>query len=235
MNKNWDINIKELEKEINDTQNKSIVGDNFFNVSRELKQDILFGVPYLEFHISGTVNTTMVRDFIRMIDEYKSCPYYGMADILLVNFSSPGGSVPEGMKIINIIERFNKTDNSGTIICMLANSIIASMGLCIYLSGYKRLSYENVDFMYHQLSTLNYGKTHEIENYTYYIKRLQEKVDSFIIKNSKMNKKEIEKIKKDDFYFDAQQALKYGIVDDVIQYKPHKKEKTGCSNHAKLQ
>jgi ATP-dependent protease ClpP protease subunit len=214
MNNEWCKNSIDLSK-----SNESAISrnsENYFRVHRELKQDILFNIPYIEYYISGKVNSTMVSDFLRAIEEYKISPYYGMADMLLINFSTVGGDVDDGIKIINLIDRFNKTDNTKTQICMLANSMIASMGLYIYISSPHRYAYENTDFMYHQISSLALGKLNEIESYTTYLNRVQLKLDNMLFSKTKFTKKELEKIKKDDYFFDSIQAEKYGIVTDLI-------------------
>jgi ATP-dependent Clp protease, protease subunit len=97
-----------------------------------------------------------------------------------------------------------------------------SCGFMILISGHKRFAYELSTQMSHQLSTGAFGKIGDVEESVEesveQSKKLQKILEAETIKRTKMSKKLLKKIfiGKKDFYMNAKQALKLGIIDEII-------------------
>jgi ATP-dependent Clp protease protease subunit len=93
-----------------------------------------------------------------------------------------------------------------------------SCGFLISVSGHKRISYDHSTFMYHQVSSGAIGKLKDMEEDIIETKRLQKFVEEHTLTTTKLTPKDLEKcyIEKRDWYFTAKQALKYGIIDQIV-------------------
>lgn len=72
--------------------------------------------------------------------------------------------------------------------------------------------------MYHQISSLKYGKLKEIEEDVIEAKRLQEMIEKFTVTHTKISIDRLKEVyeTKQDWYLNAEEALKYGIIDEII-------------------
>ena len=81
------------------------------------------------------------------------------------------------------------------------------------------MAYENTTLMYHQLSCQSqYEKQLSIEEFSNQLKKDQEKLDKIILENTKITKEKLKGTneKKQDWYMDVKEALKYGVIDEII-------------------
>lgn len=72
--------------------------------------------------------------------------------------------------------------------------------------------------MYHQVSSVARGKLKEIEEDVVETKRLQVKIEEMTLECTKITKDKLEKVykKKEDWFLDAKDAIKWGCVDEII-------------------
>lgn len=127
--------------------------------------------------------------------------------------NSPGGSVTSGLAIYDTMNKI-KSDVS-----TYALGLAASMGAFILSGGTKGKRYimENAEVMIHEVSTSFSGKSTDIENETEHIKKIKNRINKILAKNTGKSLKQIEHDTKIDNYMDADQALKYGIIDKIIK------------------
>lgn len=133
---------------------------------------------------------------------------------LLIN--SSGGNITDAFAITDIIEKLSMKVRT------IALGQVYSAAVVLLLSGTKRERYamQHTDFLIHQYSWQSQEQTRYNELVLRRNKEdeLTEKMIDFYIKHSKLKRKGIEDILKKgkDFYFNAQTALKYGIIDKII-------------------
>lgn len=123
-----------------------------------------------------------------------------------------GGSLMPTFGLINLM------DSSKTPIHTYSMGRAMSAGFMILISGKMRYAYKNTTIMYHQLSTGAFGTIGKIENEVELSKRLQSELEDIVIRKTKLDSKtlkEIYDLKKDVFYT-SEEALKLGIVDEII-------------------
>lgn len=125
---------------------------------------------------------------------------------------SYGGYVYQVMGLLSIMEK------SKTKIHTIVTGAAMSCGFMMLILGHKRFAYENATLMYHQISGMTMGNLKDIEDYQIELKRLQDKVEELVIKKTKITKNKLDEIreKKIDWYLTADEALKLGVIDEII-------------------
>src|SRR3989338_5309006 len=131
--------------------------------------------------------------------------------------NSPGGSVTAAMAIYDTMNHI-KADVST--ICV---GIAASAAVILLSSGTrgKRYILPNAEVMIHQVMGGTEGQASEIEIHAKHILKTKENLNKILAKNTGKTPAEIEKDSDRDKYMSADEAKKYGLVDEV--YIPKKK------------
>lgn len=180
-------------------------GERAYDIySRLLKERIiLLGTP-----INDDVANLIVAQllFLAAEDPDKDIELY---------INSPGGVVTAGLAIYDTMQ-FIKPDVST--ICM---GQAASMGAFLLAAGAKgkRFSLPNSRIMIHQPSGGAQGQATDIEIQAKEILRLREMLNAMLAKNTGKSIKTIEKDVERDNFMSPEQALKYGLIDSIIEKK----------------
>ena len=126
--------------------------------------------------------------------------------------NSPGGSVSAGLAIYDTMN-FIKCDV--TTICV---GLAASMGAFLLSSGAKgkRFALPNSEIMIHQPLGGARGQASDIEIQANHIKRIKEKINQILSKNSGQPLEKVQKDTDRDNYMTAEQALEYGLIDKIF-------------------
>ncbi len=132
-------------------------------------------------------------------------------DIFLY-INSPGGSITAGMAIFDTMQ-YIKCDVST--ICI---GMAASMGSFLLAAGAKgkRKSLPNSEIMIHQPLGGTQGQATDIAIHAQRILDIKDKMNRIL---SERTGQDMEKIKNDverDYFMSAEDALKYGIIDEII-------------------
>ncbi|HOO74750.1 MAG TPA: ATP-dependent Clp endopeptidase proteolytic subunit ClpP [Tepiditoga sp.] len=172
--------------------------------SRLLKDRIIFlGTP-----IDDTVSNVVIAQllFLESVDPDKDISIY---------INSPGGSVTAGLGIYDTM-KYIKPDVST--ICV---GQAASMGAFLLSAGTKgkRYSLPNSRIMIHQPSGGSEGTARDIQILTEEILRLKKTLNSILAENTGRTVKQIEKDTDRDNFLSADEAVKYGLIDKVINSK----------------
>jgi ATP-dependent Clp protease protease subunit len=177
--------------------------------------------PSREVVLFGDIDKASVSEAskeILYINEYdmKMERNNSLYERLPINFHlcSEGGDVAAGGGMIGVIE-FSKTP-----VHIYCYGAIMSIALNIAVSGHFVKAHRLCRFMYHETSligeinsTLTSMGTELKENLT-----LDELYDNHLIERTKLSKRKMNLTKrmKADWYFGAEDALKYGIVNEVF-------------------
>ena len=126
--------------------------------------------------------------------------------------NSPGGSISAGMAIHDTMQ-YIKCDVST--ICM---GMAASMGAFLLASGTKgkRFALPNAEIMIHQPLGGARGQATDIAIQAEQIMRIKRKMNELLSKHTGQTIKTIEKDVERDHYMTADEALKYGLIDEII-------------------
>jgi len=178
-------------------------GERSYDIySRLLKDRIVM----LSGEVNDAVATSVVAQllFLEADDPEKDIYFY---------INSPGGSVTAGMSMFDTMQ-FIKPDVST--ICI---GQAASMGAFLLSAGAKgkRYSLPNSRIMIHQPSGGAQGQATDIQIQAQEIQRLKEILNKVLAKNCGKTVKQIEKDTERDNFMSAEDSVKYGIIDKVIE------------------
>lgn len=125
--------------------------------------------------------------------------------------STPGGSVLDGLAIIDTMHAMKAPIT--TICCGMA----ASMGALLFVSGQERLMLPNAQLMIHDpLTTGISGSALEIERKSKELMRVRGITAKILSEATGHTPEEILALTATDRYFDAEEALKFGLADRIV-------------------
>ncbi len=184
---------------------KSQFGERAYDIySRLLKERIIFLGDRVDEHTASLVVAQML--FLEAEDPKK--------DIMLY-INSPGGSVYDGLAIYDTM-RHLKCD-----VATVGIGMQASMGAFLLSSGTKgkRSILPHSTVMIHQPSSGAQGKITDIEIDLKEGMRLKKMLNEILAKNTGQKVETIEKDSDRDYWMSADEAKKYGIVDNILKPK----------------
>ncbi len=181
---------------------KTMNGERAYDIySRLLNERIIFLGGPIDDHIANLVVAQLL--YLDHMDPKKDIYLY---------INSPGGSVSAGMAILDTMN-FVKADVST--ICV---GVAASMGSLLLSAGTKgkRFALPNSEIMIHQVLGGAEGQASDIEIQAKHILRIKENLNKILAKNTGKTPAQVEKDADRDNWMTAEDAKKYGLVDDVI-------------------
>tara|TARA_B100002052_G_scaffold236439_1_gene219870 strand:- start:406 stop:1014 length:609 start_codon:yes stop_codon:yes gene_type:complete len=180
-------------------------GERAFDIySRLLKERIIFlGTP-IDDHISSLVIAQLL--FLEAEDTDKDIHMY---------INSPGGSITAGL---GIFDTMNYIKPDVATICM---GQAASMGAILLAAGKKgkRSALENSRIMIHQPLGGVRGQATDIEIHTKEILFLKERINKILSERTGKTVNAIDKDTNRDNFMSADDALKYGLIDQIVKSK----------------
>ena len=189
---------------------KSQFGERAYDIySRLLRERIVFlGGP-----ISDAVATTVIAQFLFLEHEDSK------KDIKLY-LNTPGGSVTSTMAIVDTINHVRPD------VATFCVGLAASGGAIILSAGKKgkRFILPNAEVMIHQPLGGVEGQASDIAITAKHILKTRDNLNKLLAKNTGKSFAQIEKDVERDFFMDAEEAKKYGIVDEIVT-----KSKAGVS------
>jgi ATP-dependent Clp protease protease subunit len=181
---------------------KTSLGERAYDIySRLLKENIIFLSGPIDDHVANTIIAQLL--FLQSEDPKKEISLY---------LNSPGGSVTAGLAIIDTM---NHIKNDVSTVCV---GIAASMGAVILSAGKKgkRYALPNAEVMIHQPLGGIEGQASDIAITAKHILKTRERLNKMLADNTGKPVAQIEKDVDRDFFLDAEEAKKYGIIDKVL-------------------
>jgi ATP-dependent Clp protease protease subunit len=182
---------------------KTQFGERAFDIySRLLKERILFIGGPIDDYTANLVIAQLL--FLSSEDPKKDIQLY---------INSPGGSVTAGLAILDTMN-FIKPDVST--VCV---GVAASMGSIILSAGKKgkRFALPNSEVMIHQPWGGVQGQAADIEITAKHILSTRDRLNRILAENTGKDLAQVEKDVDRDFFMTAQEAKKYGIIDQVYK------------------
>jgi len=184
---------------------KTAQGERSYDIySRLLNDRIIF----LGTAIDGNVANLIIAQLLFLENENPK------KDITMY-INSPGGHVTAGLAIYDTMQHL-KCDVSTVCVGMAA-----SMGAVLLCGGAKgkRFSLPNAEVMIHQPLGGVEGQATEIEIHARHILKTKAKLNGIIAKHSGKKVADVEKDTDRDNFMSAEDALKYGLIDKIVQKK----------------
>lgn len=189
---------------------KSTYGERAYDIySRLLKDRIIFLGGHIDDHTANIVIAQLLH--LESQDPDKDISFY---------INSPGGSITATLAIIDTMNHI-KPDVST--VCV---GLAASGGAWVLSSGAKgkRYALPNAEIMIHQpLMGGVEGQATDIAITAEHIIKLKKHLTEMMAENTGQTAEKIAKDIERDFYMSADDAKKYGVIDDVLVRKGKKK------------
>jgi len=184
---------------------KSQFGERAYDIySRLLKERIIF----LSGPISDATANTVIAQLLFLQHEDPKKDIY-----LYVN--SPGGSVTATLAMYDTIKHI-KPDVSTICVGMAASG--AAVILAAGAKG-KRFALPNAEVMIHQVMGGAEGQATEIEITARHMIKIKDRLNKILSDATGQPIKKVEADSDRDFYMDAEEAKKYGMIDAVLKEK----------------
>ena len=182
---------------------KSQFGERAYDIySRLLKERIIFLGGEVEGHMANLIIAQLL--FLESEDPKKDVYMY---------INSPGGSVTAGMAILDTM---NHIKPEVATVCV---GIAASAAAVILASGTKkkRFALPNSEVMIHQPWGGVQGQATDIDITAKHILKTRERLNKILADATGQKVSKIEKDVDRDYFMDADEAKKYGIVDEIYK------------------
>lgn len=182
-------------------------GERSFDIySRLLKDRIVFLGGEIDDDVANLVVAQLL--FLEMENPDSDISLY---------INSPGGSVTDGMAIFDTMRYVKPKIRT---VCL---GMAASMGAFLLMAGEPgmRLALPNSEVMIHQPSGGASGQATDVQLHAQWLLRTKGKMNKLM---SEMTHQPLERIERDverDYFMTAEEALAYGIIDEI--YQPRKK------------
>ncbi len=181
---------------------KSQFGERAYDIySRLLRDRIIFLSGPIDDNTANIVIAQLL--FLESEDSKKDIYLY---------INSPGGSVTSTMAMVDTM---NHVRPDIATFCVG----IAASGAAIVLSAGKkgkRFILPNAEIMIHQPSGGVEGQATDIEITAKHILKTRNNLNKLLAKNTGKTLVQIEKDVERDFYMDAEEGKKYGIIDEIV-------------------
>ena len=182
-------------------------GERSYDIfSRLLKDRII----YLGEDVNPTTSSLIVAQmlFLESEDPDKEIFFY---------INSPGGSITDGMAIVDTMNYIKCP------VCTVCVGLAASMGAVLLASGEKgkRFAMPNSEILIHQPLIGGQGggisgQATEIKIHADHMIRTREKLNKLLSERTGQSIDTIQKDTERDNYMTAEEALKYGLIDEIM-------------------
>ncbi len=182
---------------------KSAFGERAYDIySRLLKDRIIFiGSP-----INDDVANTIIAQLLFLESQNQK-------EDIKMYINSPGGSVTSALAIYDTMQYVRPEVQT---ICL---GMAASAAALLLASGKKgkRMILPNSEVMIHQVLGGASGQATDIDIHARHILKTRDRLNKILVKHTGQKLAKIEKDTERDYFMSAEEAVKYGIVDKVIQ------------------
>jgi ATP-dependent Clp protease protease subunit len=184
---------------------KTQYGERVYDIySRLLKERIVFVGGSITDPMANTVIAQLL--FLENVDPQKDIHLY---------INSPGGSVTATLAMYDAMNHV-KPD-----VATYCIGLAASGGAIILAGGKKgkRFALPNSEIMIHQVMGGAEGQAVDIDIQARHILRIKDKLNQLLAKHTNQPLSKIEKDTDRDFFMTAEEAKKYGLIDNILKAK----------------
>ena len=185
-------------------------GEIAFDIySRQLKERIIFVVGPIDDAVASVVCAQLL--FLEADNPTKDISMY---------INSPGGIVTSGLAMYDTMEYIRPEIST---VCI---GQAASMGSLLLTAGAKgkRYSLPNSKIMIHQPSGGFQGQATDIEIHAKEILSTRSRLNEIYVKHTGQKLDKIEKAMERDNFMTPEEALSFGLIDEVVEKRPADQE-----------
>ena len=178
-------------------------GERAYDIySRLLKERIIFLTGPIDDNIASLICAQLL--FLESENPKKEISFY---------INSPGGIVWSGLAMYDTMQYISSK------IMTICIGQAASAGSLLLTAGADNMRYSlpNSRIMMHQPSGGYQGQVTDIEIQTKEIIKTKKRLNEIYAKHSGRDIKEVEEIMERDKYFSPQEAIKFGLIDKIVE------------------
>ena len=200
------VKISELIKQLTDGKRDDYDFVDVIDLDNALNRHLHLGE--IDTVVADSVDS-YIRFFNRL-DKEENIPIEERKPVLIY-IDSQGGDLMGSFTIIDSIKA------SETPVWTINIGMAYSGGFFVFLAGHRRFSYKNASFLFHEGSTAQWGDAHKFNNFADFYKRILKRLKNHVIENSEITEEEYEKHIKDDWWLTPEEAIEYGICDEIVE------------------
>lgn len=207
-----DEDENDVQMEINDTIDNCIQSNNMVDIQSTIEQ---INFINRELFISNTITEETAVHIVTMINNYNTIDELNQVKEeerlpIKIYINTDGGDLYAALSIVDAIKL------SKTPIFTIVIGTAFSGGFFISMVGHKRFCYPNASFMFHEGGCVWEGDAHKFHSHEQHYKSLLERVKKIVMDNSNINEEYYNAIRKDDNWWNAEEALKLKIIDNIM-------------------
>ncbi len=157
----------------------------------------------LELNKELRIKSSLLLTNSQILDLSEPIPIY-------LHINSGGGSVLDGFAAMDEILKCKVPVNT------IVDGACASAATLMSVVGNKRYINEHALMLIHQLSSVWWGKYSDLKDEMENLDLMMKMMKRVYKKYTNIPMKELNKIVKHDLWFDAEQCIEYGLVDEIL-------------------
>lgn len=180
--------------------------DNVIGIKSYFNREIMLGDIDADV---GEAVEAYIR-FFNTMDEEENIPIEDRQPIKIY-IDSGGGDLCATLTMIDAIKM------SKTPVWTINVGAAYSGGFFTFICGKKRIAYPHSSFLFHEGSAQNGGTSGQFENFSAFYKKQLQQLKDITLTNTKISESEYDEIKREDIWYNAEDALEKGICDVIAE------------------
>lgn len=154
-----------------------------------------------------------VEGYIRFWNKYDDKRNIPIEDRkpIKIYIDSNGGCLSDTFTMIDAIKL------SKTPVWTICIGAAYSGGFFTFIAGHRRFAYDHASFLYHEGATATGADAGKFRNYAEFYQKELEQLKEVTLKYTKITPEEYKEHIKDDWWMTADEALKYGVCDEIAK------------------
>lgn len=154
-----------------------------------------------------------VEGYIRFWNKYDDKRNIPIEDRkpIKIYIDSNGGCLSDTFTMIDAIKL------SKTPVWTICTGAAYSGGFFTFIAGHRRFAYDHASFLYHEGATATGADAGKFRNYAEFYQKELEQLKEVTLKYTKITPEEYKEHIKDDWWMTADEALKYGVCDEITK------------------
>lgn len=151
----------------------------------------------------------VIMQILKWNKEDANKPLNEVKEIELI-INTVGGVVDIGLVLCEVIRKSRVPVN-----CTIL-ALAASMGSLITMACNKRKAYKFSNILIHDGSTMLHGTSNKVKDHFKFQQKKDEQIKNFILENTKITSEKYDEMIDREWWLTAEDALHYGIIDEII-------------------
>ena len=178
--------------------------------------DILYlrNLNHRELWLTDEITNVSAQEFLTAVREINRRDYgipVEKRTPIKVFIDSPGGDVMGGFLVVDTIK------TSRTPVYTINVSRAFSMAFQIFISGQRRYAFEHSSFLIHDGTEGGYDSSNKFRDRMNFFDNLDKANRAIILEKTRIDEETFDRNARHEWYILAKEALKLGIVDDIVE------------------